>query len=83
MFDREDLIRKRAHQIWKERGCPEGEDAMHWHQAAAEIDRLADAGRDDGDTRRSDMTVHEPPPLATTREAAAFALANTRSSQDL
>jgi hypothetical protein len=29
----EQRIRARAHQIWKDEGCPEGRAAAHWEQA--------------------------------------------------
>lgn len=38
MEDREELIRHRAHEIWKDAGCPEGQAHTHWDQACAEID---------------------------------------------
>ena len=36
--DRNERIRARAHAIWEGEGRPEGRDAEHWHQAAAEVD---------------------------------------------
>ena len=33
MADRDDLIRERAHQIWEERGQPEGSAEDHWYAA--------------------------------------------------
>ena len=35
--DRERLIRERAYEIWEREGRPEGRDAEHWRQAAAEL----------------------------------------------
>lgn len=40
--DREHRVRERAYQIWEEEGRPQGRDAHHWQQAAAEF---ADAGQ--------------------------------------
>jgi hypothetical protein len=36
--DREERIRKRAHEMWERDGFPEGQDQAHWHDAAREID---------------------------------------------
>jgi hypothetical protein len=36
--DRDDLIRRRAYQIWEQAGRPEGTDQENWMQAAREID---------------------------------------------
>lgn len=41
--DFEHRVRERAYQIWEEEGRPQGRDAHHWQQAAAEF---ADARRD-------------------------------------
>jgi hypothetical protein len=38
MPDREERIRRRAHEIWELAGRPLGEDIRHWEQAAREID---------------------------------------------
>jgi hypothetical protein len=35
--NREENIRRRAHQIWEGEGRPEGKDAEHWERAAREI----------------------------------------------
>lgn len=35
--DQTDRIRERAHAIWLEQGCPEGQSEAHWAQAHAEI----------------------------------------------
>ncbi|MBZ9674953.1 DUF2934 domain-containing protein [Mesorhizobium sp. ES1-1] len=37
--DRQERIRKRAHQIWEEEGQPAGHHERHWRQAAQDIDR--------------------------------------------
>ncbi|CDX20777.1 conserved hypothetical protein [Mesorhizobium sp. ORS 3324] len=36
--DRQERIRRRAHEIWEQAGRPEGAHMQHWDQAAAEID---------------------------------------------
>lgn len=36
--DRDDLIRKRAHEIWLSEGSPEGREQDHWQRAEQEID---------------------------------------------
>lgn len=40
--DLDHRVRERAYQIWEEEGRPQGRDAHHWQQAAAEF---ADAGQ--------------------------------------
>jgi hypothetical protein len=34
--NREEEIRRRAHQIWEDEGRPEGKDAEHWERARRE-----------------------------------------------
>lgn len=36
--DRQERIRRRAHEIWEQAGKPEGSHMEHWEQATAEID---------------------------------------------
>ncbi|MDX8483202.1 DUF2934 domain-containing protein [Mesorhizobium sp. VK24D] len=36
--DRQERIRRRAHEIWEQAGRPEGAHMQHWDQATAEID---------------------------------------------
>lgn len=36
--DRDERIRKKAHDIWEKEGRPEGEGYKHWAQAEAEVD---------------------------------------------
>jgi len=43
--DREERIRRRAHQIWEEDGRPVGQEAEHWKRAVREID--GDTGQPD------------------------------------
>ena len=57
--DREDRIRKRAHQLWQQEGSPEGRPDDHWLQAEREIDH--GNGEIEGDDQ---------PNLAALREAA-------------
>lgn len=33
----QESIRNRAHQIWEEQGCPDGQDLVHWMQARQEL----------------------------------------------
>ncbi|RUT95053.1 DUF2934 domain-containing protein, partial [Mesorhizobium sp. USDA-HM6] len=39
--DRQERIRRRAHEIWEQAGRPEGAHMEHWDQATAEIDGAA------------------------------------------
>jgi hypothetical protein len=44
----EELIRRRAHQIWEQEGCPEGRARIHWLRAEAEFrERVCDATHSD------------------------------------
>jgi hypothetical protein len=43
MPDRDDRIRRRAHEIWEREGRPHGKDAEHWEQAQREVDAEASA----------------------------------------
>src|ERR1700712_4102369 len=43
--ERESQIRRRANEIWKERGMPAGRDVEHWHAAEQE---MAEVGRSSG-----------------------------------
>ncbi|UCI06410.1 DUF2934 domain-containing protein [Mesorhizobium sp. B1-1-8] len=36
--DRQERIRRRAHEIWEQAGRPEGAHMEHWEQATAEVD---------------------------------------------
>jgi len=42
--NRDERIRRRAHEIWEREGRPEGRHDEHWSQAAAEIDSEGRAG---------------------------------------
>ena len=35
--DRDTLIRARAHELWKQAGCPEGQAVAHWLDAEREL----------------------------------------------
>ncbi|AZO12071.1 MULTISPECIES: DUF2934 domain-containing protein [unclassified Mesorhizobium] len=37
-MDREERIRRRAHEIWEREGRPEGRQQEHWDQAVQEIE---------------------------------------------
>ena len=37
--EREDRIRRRAHELWQQAGEPEGQDARFWREAEQEIER--------------------------------------------
>jgi len=43
MPDRDDRIRRRAHEIWEREGRPHGKDAEHWERAQREVDAEASA----------------------------------------
>lgn len=57
--DREEKIRKRAHELWLQEGQPDGKPDDHWYQAEREIDQ------GDGEIEGDDV-----PNLAAMREAA-------------
>ena len=58
--DREDKIRRRAHELWQQAGQPDGRPDDHWYQAEREIDH-GGTGEVEGDER---------PNLEALREAA-------------
>ena len=62
--DIENRIRERAYEIWEEEGRPEGREAQHWQQAAAET---ADAQREN----REAIARSSAKPAGTTRKKAA------------
>ena len=45
----EDLIRKRAWEIWEEHGCPSGRDEEFWFQAEREFREAEDLAKQTGD----------------------------------
>ena len=77
MHHRQDLIRKRAHQIWNDEGCPEGRDEAHWLRAEAEIDGLATQSESGQPAEAPDLGDTDVPglPLTTVREAGPLAMA--------
>lgn len=40
--NRNEDVRRRAHQIWEEEGRPEGKDAEHWERALREVGAKGD-----------------------------------------
>ncbi len=46
--NREERIRRRALEIWREQGCPDGRAREHWEQAEREVggEKGSDAGGD-------------------------------------
>jgi hypothetical protein len=55
MDDRNEKIRKRAHEIWEEEGRPEGREYSHWLRARAEIDAEGDERPDRTETDPLDL----------------------------
>jgi len=48
-MDKEDHIRRRAHEIWEQEGRPHGRDREHWDQATREFESgQAGSGRTNG-----------------------------------
>lgn len=43
--EREDRIRRRAHELWEQAGKPAGEDQRFWREAEQEIDRTEGAAQ--------------------------------------
>lgn len=43
-MQREDEIRRIAHQIWREQGCPDGHSSKHWEEAEKRL-RYAEVAR--------------------------------------
>jgi Protein of unknown function (DUF2934) len=37
-MEKEDRIRRRAHEIWEQEGRPEGREKHHWEQASREVE---------------------------------------------
>ena len=57
--EREDKIRLRALEIWKEQGCPEGRAREHWGQAEREV------GGDDGSEAGGNQPANQAAPAGT------------------
>lgn len=53
MTKRDDLIAKRAHEIWEQEGRPHGRDEEHWHRAAEAI-AAEEGGVEDGATETAE-----------------------------
>ena len=53
MTKRDDLIAKRAHEIWEQEGRPHGRDEEHWHRAAEAI-AAEEGGAEDGATETAE-----------------------------
>ena len=70
--NRQEEIRKRAHQIWEEEGRPEGKDSEHWDRAARELDA-------DGGERQSGKGASGNEPLAGLAEGSK----SERAAEDL
>ena len=51
--NREERIRVRALEIWREQGCPDGRATEHWEQAEREVGGGSEAGGDQQPTSRS------------------------------
>jgi hypothetical protein len=49
--ERDDHIRRRAHEIWEREGRPHGRHEEHWAQAAREIEGESSGGRTTGGTK--------------------------------
>ena len=61
LFDRDERIRQRAHQIWEHEGRPEGRAQEHWERAASDLDR------EDADIRREGSAGEKPSVKTTDR----------------
>ncbi len=74
--DREERIRLRALEIWREQGCPDGRAREHWEQAEREVGRGngSEAGGNQQPTSRS------PPDEAASLEAVS-PLGQSKSSK--
>lgn len=66
--DREERIRRRAHEIWEREGQPEGKHDEHWAQATAEV-----AAEDDKGSKGKAGTAKRPGKAETGKTEAAKA----------
>ncbi|EYD75978.1 Acyl-CoA dehydrogenase [Rubellimicrobium mesophilum DSM 19309] len=98
MPELEDLIQKRAHEIWEQEGRPHGRHEEHWRQAAEEVTReveriKAEHQADDGSAaqaapkgrqRRAKGSEEAPATRArrTSRAAPAEGAAGTEPGQE-
>ncbi|MCA1404448.1 DUF2934 domain-containing protein [Ensifer sp. IC3342] len=72
--DGEELIRKRAYELWEKAGRPEGDGLKHWFEAAQEIQsaRINRGGEPENGALSGDAIVSaEPPEGKKTRKSAA------------
>jgi hypothetical protein len=68
MPDREQRIRRRAHQIWEQTGKPEGRADDHWRQAEIEVEQEhALTHQPRGTPTLPDAAVPGNPPIAPPR----------------
>ncbi len=56
--EREEKIRLRALEIWKEQGCPDGRAREHWEQAEREVG--GEEGREAGDDQPTSLVYPGP-----------------------
>jgi hypothetical protein len=63
--DKESWVRRRAYQLWQERGEAHGQHDDHWHEAEREYDKVmgapADASTTDTDLEQD--LIETPPPV--------------------
>jgi len=83
--DRDERIRRRAHEIWEREGRPHGKDAEHWERAAREIDGEAAAAAQPGNAfpgkARTRAGGGRKPAAAVPGAAPAEAAPRTRSGK--
>ena len=60
MNEREQQIRKRAHQIWEEEGCPQGREREHWERAEREINAREGRSLQGGIAAEGGLRLHGP-----------------------
>ncbi|MFZ1965135.1 MAG: DUF2934 domain-containing protein [Roseiarcus sp.] len=61
MDDIEDVIRRRAYELWQQAGCPEGRSDEFWHAARAE---MAGEGADEAPAGDLGPPIEERPAVA-------------------
>jgi hypothetical protein len=66
--NREERIRRRALEIWREQGCPDGRAKEHWEQAEREVDS-GDGSEAGGDQQPTSQSVSDE--TATSPEAVS------------
>ncbi len=75
--DRDDRIRRRAHEIWERDGRPHGKHAEHWERAAREVDAEAAVTKQAGSATRArgkaGTSRSSPQPGGTVAESGAAA----------